>query len=187
MSAAIDWAALEAAAPRYAVVVAEAGLAFPRSAARSFDVVDRAQGTATTDFGAPDRTTDADLRGLGRAGASRLAELVAASWRVLADVAAGAPPELRKGPRGGGRDRDAIVQHVIGADAAYARRLGLRQQVPDPGDEAGVGALRRSILDALRTAPSAEPLAEKGWAPRYAARRLAWHALNHAWEIEDRS
>ena len=93
-------AALEAAAPRYAVVVAEAGLAFPRSAARSFDVVDRAQGTATTDFGAPDRTTDADLRGLGRAGASRLAELVAASWRVLADVAAGAPPELRKGPRG---------------------------------------------------------------------------------------
>jgi hypothetical protein len=27
----------------------------------------------------------------------------------------------------------------------------------------------------------------KGWPPRYAARRIAWHALDHAWEIEDRS
>ena len=24
------------------------------------------------------------------------------------------------------------------------------------------------------------------WPPRYAARRIAWHALDHAWEIEDR-
>jgi hypothetical protein len=28
---------------------------------------------------------------------------------------------------------------------------------------------------------------EKGWPPRYAARRIAWHALDHAWEIEDKS
>jgi hypothetical protein len=25
------------------------------------------------------------------------------------------------------------------------------------------------------------------WPVRYAARRTAWHALDHAWEIEDRS
>ncbi len=24
-------------------------------------------------------------------------------------------------------------------------------------------------------------------APRYAARRIAWHALDHAWEVEDRT
>jgi hypothetical protein len=30
------------------------------------------------------------------------------------------------------------------------------------------------------------PLAEKGWPARYAARRIAWHALDHAWEMEDR-
>ncbi|MEY2437652.1 MAG: hypothetical protein QOF97_2488, partial [Acidimicrobiaceae bacterium] len=27
----------------------------------------------------------------------------------------------------------------------------------------------------------------KGWAYRYAARRIAWHALDHAWEMQDRS
>jgi hypothetical protein len=31
------------------------------------------------------------------------------------------------------------------------------------------------------------PPVPKGWPPRYAARRIAWHALDHAWEIEDRS
>jgi hypothetical protein len=25
------------------------------------------------------------------------------------------------------------------------------------------------------------------WVPRYAVRRSAWHALDHAWEIEDRA
>lgn len=32
-----------------------------------------------------------------------------------------------------------------------------------------------------------EQLAAKGWPARYAARRIAWHVLDHAWEIEDRS
>ena len=31
------------------------------------------------------------------------------------------------------------------------------------------------------------PAVEKGWLPRYAARRIAWHVLDHAWEIEDKS
>ena len=26
-----------------------------------------------------------------------------------------------------------------------------------------------------------------GWPVRYAARRIAWHVLDHAWEIEDKS
>ena len=27
----------------------------------------------------------------------------------------------------------------------------------------------------------------KPWSPRYAVRRAAWHVLDHAWEIEDRT
>ena len=27
----------------------------------------------------------------------------------------------------------------------------------------------------------------KGWPHRYAARRIAWHVLDHAWEMEDRA
>lgn len=74
---------LAAAAPRYAVVAAQAGVPFPAGAGAAFDVVERLPGSATTDFGAP--------------------------------------------------------------------------------------------------------VVEKGWPPRYAARRIAWHVLDHAWQIEDRS
>ena len=31
------------------------------------------------------------------------------------------------------------------------------------------------------------PLRPKGWPQRYAVRRIAWHALDHVWEMEDRS
>jgi hypothetical protein len=30
------------------------------------------------------------------------------------------------------------------------------------------------------------PLAEKGWPGAYAARRIAWHVTDHAWEMQDR-
>jgi hypothetical protein len=33
---------------------------------------------------------------------------------------------------------------------------------------------------------TARPAGPKDWPLRYAARRIAWHALDHAWEIEDR-
>jgi hypothetical protein len=39
----------------------------------------------------------------------------------------------------------------------------------------------------LRQPSDGAPIAGKKWPPRYAARRIAWHALDHAWEIEDRS
>jgi hypothetical protein len=36
--------------------------------------------------------------------------------------------------------------------------------------------------------PVADPRQTKRpWSPRFFVRRSAWHALDHAWEIEDRS
>jgi hypothetical protein len=102
-------------------------------------------------------------------------------------VVAGAPAELRKGPRGGGRDRDKIVDHVFGAEAAYARKLGIKHPKPARDDRAAIDALRGEILTVLRAPSDGSPPVPKGWPPRYAARRIAWHALDHAWEIEDRS
>jgi hypothetical protein len=116
-----------------------------------------------------------------------MARLVAAAWAVFDRVAAAAPSELRKGPRGGGRDRDRVVEHVVGAEVMYARRLGIRHPEPAAGDRAGVDSIRAAILQTLRSATVATPTVEKGWPPRYAARRIAWHVLDHAWEIEDRS
>jgi hypothetical protein len=49
-----------------------------------------------------------------------------ARWPTFDEIAAASPAELRKGPRGGGRDRDRdqLIGHVVGADTAYARKLG---------------------------------------------------------------
>ena len=108
-----------------------------------------------------------------------MAGLVEAPWTVFDRVVEEAPAELRKGPRGGGRDRDAIVAHVTEAEMGYARQLGIE----GPGR---IDDLRAAILEVLRRPSDGSPLREKGWRPRYAARRIAWHALDHAWEIEDR-
>jgi hypothetical protein len=175
--------ALEAYLPRYLPVVRRAGLTPPD--VEGFEVLEQIPGSATTDFGAPDRTAQADLAPLAPGEAERLAALVEAAWAVFDEVVAGAPAELRKGPRGGGRDRDKIVGHVLGAEAGYVRMLGLRastagQEVPDP-------AWRPAVLDLLRAATDPGAVRERGWVPRYAARRIAWHVLDHAWEIEDRS
>jgi hypothetical protein len=180
-------AALAAAAPRYAAVAAIASLDASPDGGASPIVVERREGTATTAFGAPDVVFEADRRPVDENEAGRLAGLVAAAWVTLDAVAATAPAVLRKGPRGGGRDRDAVIAHVVAADAAYARQLGIRVREPDATDRAAVTALREAVLAVLCAPSDGTPVAGRRWPARYAARRIAWHALDHAWEIEDRS
>ncbi len=151
------------------------------------DVVERHQGSAGTEYGVPSRPTDRDARPLDAGGAARLANLVDAAWSFFDRTAAAAPTELRKGPRGGGRDTAKIVAHVMDADRAYANEIGIKVGEFAPDDRAAVGAMRRAMLDVLRAARDGEPLAGRRWPARYAAHRIAWHALDHAWEIEDRT
>jgi hypothetical protein len=179
--------ALASYAERYADVTGRAGVAFDARAVDRLEVVEELEGSAGTDFGVPERTATADGRRLTAATAEVQVAVLRASWDVFADVVAGAPAELRKGPRGGGRDRDKIVDHVVQAEAAYARKVGVRRKPPAMDDTAGIDDLRAAIVDVLSRPSSGEPLVEKGWQPRYAARRIAWHVLDHAWEIEDRS
>jgi hypothetical protein len=173
--------ALATYAERYAEVAREAGVRFPTSATE-FRVVDRVPGSATTDFGAPGAIPDQDSEPLKPAEAKRLVSLVQAAWTVFDRIVAGAPEALRKGPRGGGRDRDKIVEHVLGAEAGYTRGLGLRQRQPDARDTGALTANRAELLDTLRS-----PAEGVRWPARYAARRIAWHVLDHAWEIQDRA
>jgi hypothetical protein len=165
--------ALAAYADRYRPVAEEAGVRFPKP---DFKVVERVKGNPTTDFGAPGVPAAADDQTLTKAQAERLATLVAAAWTVFEQVAAGAPAELRRGPRGGGRDRDKMIAHVLDAESAYFGKVGVK----DGG--------RDAFLDALRAARQPQPeLKTKSWPWRYTARRVAWHALDHAWEMQDRS
>jgi hypothetical protein len=184
--------ALAEYAARYAPVVATAGVPLPSGAGSSFEVVERIEAPpgksfSGVDFGTIDRACELDRRPLSAAQAKRLAAIVEASWHKLDDVVAHAPAALSKGPRGGGRDRDKVFAHVIGAEAAYARKVGVRHKSPNPDDAAAVAAMRADISAALAAARAGEPQAAGGWLPRYAARRMAWHVLDHAWEIEDRT
>jgi hypothetical protein len=162
---------------RYAEVAARAGrrLGVPR-----FDVVEEVPGSAATEFGVPAAVPAADAEPWGRGELKRHVALLRAAWEVLDDAVAAAPPVLRKGPRGGGRDRDGIYAHVVEAEDAYARKLGvrIRAAVTDPG---AVAARREAMVAALAEADPA-----RKWPTRYAVRRTAWHAVDHAWEIQDR-
>ena len=181
--AALD--ALAVTQPRYQLVAARAGLDFPAELAERLVVTERLPGDATTDFGAPGKIAEADKLPLAPAEALRRAELMAAAWAVFDQVVAAAPETLRKGPRGGGRDRDAIVAHVREAEWSYARKLGLR--LPAPVNAAAAVAQQQAILEALCQPSDGTAGTGKAWPPRYATGRIAWHVLDHAWEIEDRT
>ncbi|MCW2879357.1 MAG: hypothetical protein JWQ95_3457 [Sphaerisporangium sp.] len=181
-----DEGALEALAryvPRYGVIAQRAGLPFVPDA---FTVVERAPGDTTTDFGAPSAIPAIDAHPVDAAVAERDTALVRASWEVFDEVAAGSPEELRKGPRGGGRDRDKMVSHVVEAERSYARKIGVRHRPFSLADHAARAAMRDEIAEVLSKPSDGSPLAPGGWPARYAARRIAWHVIDHIWEMEDR-
>src|SRR5215471_10727838 len=183
------FAALAAAAPRYAEVCARAGFAFdPVEVVADFEIVERVTGSATTDFGALDVAPALDGEPVAVQEAERLATLVETAWGFFEQTAAAAPPVLRKGPRGGGRDRDEIVAHVRETEVLHARMLGLRERPFPPEDVAAVERVRASILAEIRAAAARprEELARQRRPARFVARRTAWHALDHAWEILDK-
>jgi hypothetical protein len=156
-------------------------------------VVERQEGNSTTDFGAPAIVLDGDRAAVDGSEYGRWREILPACWEAF-DGAVGQAGgrELRKGPRGGGRDVAKMVDHVLEADRAYLARLNWKHK-----REAGRGLAeelertRQAIVGALEVAERGE-LPERGarggliWPPRYFVRRVAWHVLDHAWEIEDR-
>jgi hypothetical protein len=174
-------------APRYAPVARAAGLRLPAvDGTGSFTVIEDLDGDATTAFGAPSQAAAVEVRPATAKEAERVASLLDAAWTVFDHVVASSPAELRKGPRGGGRDRDKMVEHVLGAEQAYAGKLGIRVRQPAIDDRAAILAMREALLGVVRTDRTGQPVRERGWPPRYGARRVAWHALDHAWEMEDR-
>ena len=184
-SAAIDWpgwcrraksrdAALEALLDyqgRYAAV-----LSMPFKPG-TFEVVGAVPGNATTDFGAPDRDTPWDDEAITSQDLKRQVAVLVDCWTYFDGVVDAAPATLTKGPRGGGRDRDGIVSHVQEAERHYCSKLGMRVPPRTPWVE------QRAVVTTALLAGSPNG----AWPSRYSLRRLAWHVLDHAWEIEDKS
>lgn len=173
--------------PRYAAVVRGARLRFraPREAGR-FRIVQRLAGDATTDFGALGGIPECDRAELTLAESARLEKIIRAGWRALDRAREHATGKaLRKGPRGGGRSLPAIVRHVADADIGHLGALGWKSRA------AGLEPVRAAIIEALRAAacgklPMTGPRGGKRWPVRFFVRRVAWHTIAHAWEIERR-
>jgi hypothetical protein len=159
----------------------------------AFSVVERLEGNATTDFGAPGIPPSSDSAPLSESESLRFQTLLEACWGAFDQAVKDASGrELRKGPRGGGRDLEGVISHVLGADQGYLSALGGKFKNDGQMDlDAELRGTRQAILQVLNHAVRGE-LPEKGprggilWKPRYFVRRSAWHVLDHAWELEDR-
>jgi hypothetical protein len=157
-------------------------------------VVDRLKGDATTNFGAPGRALPRDSEPVGQDELHRYQTVLKACWRALDRAAQAASGRtLSKGPRGGGRNLAKVIEHVRDVDASYLSSLGgkLKPGEQDEPNQA-LANVRQAILDTLAAAargevPARGPRGGARWTPRYFVRRLAWHELDHAWELEDRA
>jgi hypothetical protein len=187
-------ASLAEYAPRYARILSWTTIDFmPPHDPSAFTVVERLPGNSTTDFGAPDHAPARDAEPFDETARERSEAVLAAIWQAFDRAVLEAEgKELRKGPRGGGRERDGIVRHVLGADAAYLRSVG---QKFGKDEGAPLEDERRRTREAIRAAlaagvrgeiPLHGPRGGALWTARYFVRRVAWHTVDHLWEIEDR-
>ena len=183
---------LAAYASRYARVAESAKVRFTAPAdAEQLEIVERLKGKSGTDFGVASASPKADGSPFEEKELARQTALLTACWDAFdraADAANGV--KLSLGPRGGGRKLAKIVDHVAESEEAYLGQLGAK--LPPEARKLGIAGMRKAMLDALAARARDEPVAvprntKHPWTPRYTMRRSAWHALDHAWEIEDRS
>lgn len=168
-------------ADRYQRVAELAGVRGVMATAEHPDVVETIQGSGATDSGVPDKIAAADREFMSDAECERQIKLLEACWTYFDEVAANASPHMRKGPRGGGRDRDEIIDHTLEADRAYARRIGVKSSAGN--DQHALAQHRGDVVAAVREHNSSQT--ETKWPLRYYIRRAGWHLLDHAWEMED--
>ncbi len=182
---------LDAYRPRYAKVAELAGLADEFGATGDLEVVERLEGIGMTDFyGVSGRSAGPEYEQMSDAESERKVALLRASWAYFDDVASRVSAELRKGPRGGGRDRDRIVRHANGAEIEeFAKKVGVItapevwQHADDHPDE--LRAHREAFSSAIREY-NARGEAARSWTVQFVIRRCAYHMLDHAWEMEDK-
>jgi hypothetical protein len=122
----------------------------------------------------------------------RFEKILGAGWRAFDEAVESARGKtLATGPRGGGRSLDAIVRHVIDADAGYLVAVGWKApKAAEPRER--LAATREAILAALEASATGEipakgPRGGARWTARYFVRRVAWHVMAHVWEIERRA
>jgi hypothetical protein len=178
---------LDAYRHRYSLVAGLAGLGDDFEARGELDVVERMDGIGMTDYyGLSGRPATPELTQMDAETCERKIALLRAAWSTFDAVGARVSPDLRKGPRGGGRERDDIIRHVNAVEIEeFARKVGVRVPPETWRDPEALRAYRDAFCEAIRDSNARGPAAG-AWTVQFLIRRCAWHALDHAWEMEDR-
>jgi hypothetical protein len=173
--------------PRYAQVAKLAGMDAEFAALATVDVVERYPGTGSTDFwGISFAFSGIDRQDVSSEALERELTLMQACWAFFDDVRVRVSAEMQKGPRGGGRDRDRIVRHVLVTEQGlFAAKVGVRTSEGALLTDEGLQAHRDAYRNAIRAFHSQGKMA-RTWPLRYLIRHTAYHTLDHAWEMEDK-
>lgn len=156
---------------------------------KNINVVEQYPGTGSTDFwGISFASSSIDKQGMLGDELERELTLMQACWAFFDDVRRRVSAELRKGPRGGGRDRDHIVRHTFAAEQDWAKLIGVLTpdgaMLTDEGLKAHRAAYCQAIQEYHAQGKSAGKLAKSPL--RFLIRHTAFHTMDHAWEMEDK-
>jgi len=180
---------LEAYRDRYRPIADLAGMAHEFDAAGPLEIVEDRVGTGSTDFWGISFSPSSTEHGpMTEAEFDRGITLLRAAWAFFDSVAARVSPEMRKGPRGGGRDRDRIISHTIRQESeSFATGVGLRIPEGAALTPDGLRQHRKDYVEAMRRYNAGEfekPM--RSWTIPFLIRHSAFHTLDHAWEMEDK-
>ena len=179
---------LESYRDRYRPIAKLAGLSKEFDAAGPLKVVEDRVGTGSTDFWGISFSPSSTEQGpMSKAEFDRGIKLLRAAWAYFDAVAARVSPEMRKGPRGGGRDRDRIISHVIRQESeSFATGVGLRIPEEAALTPDGLRQYRKDYVEAMRAYDAGVGKRMKSWTVPFLIRHSAFHTLDHAWEMEDK-
>jgi hypothetical protein len=180
---------LETYRERYRPVAGLAGMAGEFDAAGPLEIVEDKVGTPSTDFwGISFSPSATEQDPMDETELERKIVILRACWAYFDGVAARVSPEMRKGPRGGGRDRNKIVRHTIRTESEdFAKQVGLR--IPEEAALTPDGLLqhRETYIAAMRAYNAGEVTRRmRSWTLAFLVRHSAYHTLDHAWEMEDK-
>ena len=150
-------------------------------------VIEHYTGTGSTDFwGISFAPAELDREPFDKATFERNVKLLRAAWAEFDEISGRVSAELRPGPRGGGRDRDRIIRHVLANEGGdFSKRVKVPTELEELMTPEGRAAHRDRFVTAMRDWYAVgKPLGN--WTIPYLLRHTAYHTLDHAWEMEDR-
>jgi hypothetical protein len=180
---------LESYRERYRQVADLAGMAREFDAAGPLEVVEDRVGTGSVDFwGISFAPSSTEQGPMSEAQLERGITILQACWAFFDGVAARVSPEMRKGPRGGGRDRNRIIRHTIRTESEdFAKQVGLRIPEEAALTPDGLRQHRETYVAAMRAYNAGEVERRmRSWTLPFLIRHSAFHTLDHAWEMEDK-